>query len=323
MSDCTTAATSMTFQIEGQVNLSVTITEVEGDLVFNVEVLDDTGEIGDLNAIYFDLADDSLTNGLSVIGDDVTGTKFKIDGVTKIDNFTNVNGEVVKDLGKFDGGVQFGTSGIGTDDIRSATFTLSHEGVDLTLADFALQDFAARLTSVGTEDGTRDDSLKLGGTAPEVPEGPAEPTETAVNDFMTVSESVGFGRGDTFDFLDSGESSILANDLGDCDEAYAGRVVSMQGTTLDPLAGPDDVTFVAGSNGGMLMITPSGAVNFSTDNLDGSENEFKLMNDGESAITTFEYTLEGGSTAVLEVTVLGEGTDGGGGGGGGEDSLFI
>ena len=326
MSECTTAATSMTFQIEGQVNLSVTITELDGDLVFNVEVLDDTGEIGDLNAIYFDLADDSLTSGMSVTGDDVTGTKFKVDGVTKVDNFTNMNGEVVNDLGKFDGGVQFGTSGISTDDIRSTTFTLSHDNMDLTLSDLALQDFGARLTSVGTEDGTREDSLKLGGTAPEVPEGPTEPTEAAIDDFMTVSETASFGRNDTFDFLDSGESSILANDLDDCDAPYTGNVVSMQGTSLDSLDGPDDFLFVAGSNGGMLMITADGSVNFSTDNLDGSENQFRALNDGESAVTNFEYTLEGGSTATLQVTVLGEGTDGGGGGGGGggdDVALFI
>lgn len=320
MNTCTTTATTMDFTIEGGVNVSVTITEVNGALQFDLAVIEGDMGIGDLNALFFDLNDDSLTTGLSVSGDDVTGTKFKIDGVTKVDNFTNVNGEVVKDLGKFDGGVQFGTSGMATDDIRETSFTLSHDSQDLTLADFNLQDFAARLTSVGTEDGAREESLKIGGTAPEVPE---EPTEEAVNDFMTVSESASFGRGDTFDFLDSGESSILANDLGDCDSAYTGRVTSMQDTTLDPLSAADDITFVSGSNGGTLMITPDGSINFSSENLTDGANDFAALNDGDTATTDFIYTLEGGSTATLQVTVLGEGTDGGGGGGGGTDGDML
>jgi hypothetical protein len=304
----------MNFTIEGQVNVSITITEVDGALQFDLQVLDDTGQIGDLNAIYFDLFDDSLTDGMSVTGSDVTGTKFKVDGVTKIDNFTNINGEVAKDLGKFDGGVQFGTSGIGTDDIRETSFTLSHETATLSLSDLALQDFALRLTSVGTEDGDRGDSLKLGGSAPEVPEGPMEPTEQANNDTLTVLETANFGRGDTFDFLDSGDASILANDLGDCDEAYTGNVATMNGTTIDPTSTQAAPIFIQGSDGGTLMITADGSVNFSTDNLDGTANTFAGLNDGEQASTFFDYTLEGGSAATLEVVVLGIG-DGGGGGG--------
>ena len=54
---------SSTFIIAGDVNVSVTITEVDGSLQFDVNVLDDTGMIGDLNALFFDLADDSLTPG--------------------------------------------------------------------------------------------------------------------------------------------------------------------------------------------------------------------------------------------------------------------
>lgn len=314
----TSTATSMTFTIEGDVNVNVTITEVNGDLQFDVSVLDETGSIGDLNALFFDLADDSLTSGLSISGDDVSGTQFKVDGVTKVDSFTNMNGEVIKDLGKFDGGVQFGTSGMAVDDIRETSFVLSHDSVDLSLQDFGLQDFGIRLTSVGTEDGSREDSLKLGGTAPEVPEGPAEPTEEAVNDTLTTTEGANFGRGDTFDFLDSGESSILANDFGDCGEAYLGTVVSMNGVDV----AAEGTTIVAGDNGGMLMILPDGSVNFSADNLDDGQNNFASLNDGESASTFFQYELEGGSTATLEVIVLGSGTDTGGGGGGTDDSVF-
>ena len=314
MSETSSSADSMTFIIEGQVNVRITITEVDGALQFDLQVLDDTGQIGDLNALYFDLFDDSLTDGISVTGDDVTGTKFKVDGVTKIDNFTNVNGEVTNELGKFDGGVQFGTSGIGTDDIRETSFTISHESASLSLSDLALQDFALRLTSVGTEDGARDDSLKLGGTAPDLPNEPVEPTEQAIDDILTVQETANFGRGDTFDFLDSGASSILANDLGDCDAAYTGNVATMNGTTIDPTSTQDAPIFIQGSDGGTLMITADGSVNFSTDNLDGTANPFAGLNDGEQASTFFDYTLEGGSSATLEVVVLGLGEGGGGSG---------
>lgn len=316
-----TTATSMTFTIEGDVNVSITITEVDGALQFDVTVLDDTGSIGDLNALFFDLADDSLTEGLIITGEDVTGTQLKVDGVTKIDNYTNMNGEVVKDLGKFDGGVQFGTSGMAEDDIRSTSFTISHETAELSLADFALQDFGIRLTSVGEEGGAREDSLKLGGTASDVPDDPTGPTEAAINDIMTVDETAAFGRGDTFDFLDSGASSILANDLGDCDEPYSGVVTSMNGISVDPTSTEATPIFVQGSNGGTLMITADGSINFSATNIDGSGNPFESLNDGESMSTFFDYTLEGGSTATLEVVVNGIG-DGGGGGGGGDDLLI-
>lgn len=315
-----TSATSMTFTIEGDVNVSITITEVDGALQFDVTVLDETGSIGDLNALFFDLSDDSLTEGLVITGDDVTGTQLKVDGVTKVDNYTNMNGEVIKDLGKFDGGVQFGTSGMAEDDIRSTTFTVSHESQELSLADFELQDFGIRLTSVGEEGGAREESLKLGGTAPEAPQDPSGPTEMAVNDIMTVDETAAFGRGDTFDFLDSGESSILANDLGDCDQPYAGVVTSMNGVAVDPLSTQAAPIFIQGSDGGTLMITADGSINFSATNVDGSGNPFEELNTGDSRSTFFEYTLEGGSTATLEVVVNGIG-DGGGGGGGDMDMI--
>lgn len=156
-----------TFTIEGDVNVLVTVTENgDGTLNFQVEVLDETGSIGDLNGLFFDIGTDSLVEGLMVTGDDVTGTEFSANKITKVDGYNNVNGEVAGDYGKFDGGVQFGTQGIGEDDIRSTNFTLSHSEQSLTLDDILSQDFAVRLTSVGEDGGERDGSLKLGGEAP-------------------------------------------------------------------------------------------------------------------------------------------------------------
>ena len=123
---------SASFTILGDVNVEIIVTEVIDpvtgltNLEFQVNVLDETGSIGDLNALYFDLADACLTNSLSVDGGDVTGSVFKVDGVTKVDNYTNMNGEVIKDLGRFDGGVQFGTAGIGSDDNRRAFLSFAY-----------------------------------------------------------------------------------------------------------------------------------------------------------------------------------------------------
>ncbi|SFJ58884.1 hypothetical protein [Jannaschia pohangensis] len=157
---------SFTYDISGGgVTVRVTVTEIDGDLRFDLDVLEISGTIGDLNALYLDILDESLLDGLSVVGADVTGTAFDANSVTKIDNFTTIKGEVLKEFGAFDLGVQFGTQGIGKDDIQSVSFVLTHESEALTLDLFIGQDTAARLTSVGEIDGSRDRSLKIGGVA--------------------------------------------------------------------------------------------------------------------------------------------------------------
>ena len=290
---------SATFTVLGDVNVEITVTEVIDpvtgltNLEFQVTVLNETGSIADLNALYFDLADDSLTSSLSVGGGDVTGSVFKVDGVSKVDNYTNMNGEVLNDLGRFDGGVQFGTAGIGEDDIRSTTFTLSSDSTSLSLSDFSLQDFGIRLTSVGEEDGSRNDSLKLGATAPEL--GGQDLSPVAFDDHLTVMENETFGT-DGFDFLDSGEGSLLANDTAG-GGAYTGEVIGLNGELL-----PGQV--IVGSNGGYLYVSAAGDFDFSATNFLG-DSDFAYLNDGEVAQTTFAYTIEGGSTALLTVDVLG------------------
>ena len=289
-----------TFIISGDVNVEITITEmIDGTLQFDLKVLDDTGAIGDLNALFFDLADDSLTTGLTIEGADVTETALKVDGVTKLDSYTNMNGEVVKDLGKFDGGVQFGTQGIGEDDIRETSFILSHETETLSLADFSLQDFGVRLTSVGEEGGSRDGSLKLGDTAPEFPDEPEGPIHTAVDDTMTVTENETFNpEFILFDYLTNFAESVLANDDTDT-MPYLGDVVSVNGETADV------GEIVLGSNGGAIRIFADGTVDFSAFSVEGAPSDFEYLDDGQSALTTFEYGIDGGSTATLFVTVNG------------------
>ena len=288
-----------TFIIHGQVDVSVTITEVDGTLQFTVEVLDDTGQIGDLNALFFDLLDDSLTSGLTVTGADVTGVALNADGVTKVDNYTNMNGEVIKELGRFDGGVQFGTAGIGTDDIRTTTFTLSHDSQPLTLADVSLQDFGVRLTSVGTEDGSRTDSLKLGGTAPEFNDDPRTSDDT-----FTVTEGEGDNPPGVYDIgADGFEFNVLAND-GPDGTAYVGTVATVNGEL-------NTETYVEGSDGGSIIIFADGRIDFSYYDNSGN-NDFAALNDGQTAATTFTYGTDDGTEHMLTILVTGEGTDGSG-----------
>lgn len=233
-------------------------------------------------------------------------------------SFTNVNGEVVKDLGKFDIGVQFGTAGIGEDDIRSTSFTLSSDAGPLTLDDLALQDFAVRLTSVGEEGGDRDGSLKLGGTAPEAPE--VQPAGDAIDDASVVFDSNQAietdGTTDSyFDFAEGLFSNVLQNDLAEDGTAYTGSVTAVNGDAAS--VGQQ----VDGSNGGSIIINADGTFDFSAAGTDGV-NDFDHLAEDESLATTFTYAVEGGDTATVTVTVFGAGDAGLGGGDGGGSSDF-
>jgi hypothetical protein len=304
----------MTFEItDGAVKVAVTVTEMaDGTLKFDINVLDDTGVIGDLNGLFFDLADDSIADTLVVSGDeDLTGSKIDANSVTKVDSFNNVNGEVVKEDGRFDVGVQFGTQGIATDDIQSTSFYLgTSDGSSLSIADIYNQDFAVRLTSVGEIDGSRDGSVKISGTSDgEItdPE-PPTPTNEAVNDSMTVSNEETFNAGGFPDPLDNFQFSLLENDTSNGTDPYAGEVTAANGTEWE------EGLIVSGSNGGLLLVNADGTVDFS------ANGEFDYLVGEETANTQFTYTIEGGSTATLDVSVFVFDDTGGGGGG---DGLFF
>ncbi len=316
---------SMEFVIEGDVAVKVTVTEVDGNLVFDVHVIQEgeegyTGQIGELNGIFFDMAGD-VGDFVTLTAETDDGTALDMDvdeeSVSNLGGGINMNGEVVKDAGKFDVGVVLADTGLGNGDTRNLSFTLDAD-TDLTLADVSLQDFGLRLTSVGEPDGDRNGSLKLGGEAPEEPEEPVEDINTAMDDEMIVTEDATFG--DMFDFLDNGTDNVLADDVTDSDgtvSPYAGQVVTANGDTVDA-----DPVIVPGSNGGLLMIYPDGTVDFS------ANGEFDDLNDFEEEQTSFTYGIEGGSTATLNVTVLGTSGLGGefgdgdlGDGGLGDDGL--
>lgn len=279
-------------------------------------MLDDTGTIGDLNGLFFDVLDDSLVAGLSVTGTDLTGDAIKANSVTKVDSYNNVNGEVVKETGKFDVGVQFGTQGMSADDIQSTSFILSHDSQALTLDFIAEQDVAVRLTSVGTIDGSRDDSVKISGTTgavpeeeppvPEDPEGEDPVCAILADDFTFALAQDGsnpFGT-DILGFdPETGEPilSVLENDINADGTPYEGPIYTVTGDLIS------EPVQLSGSDGGLLILYPDGSVDFI------ANDAFNHLQQGETAQTTFSYAVECGATADIVVTVEWQDPDLGGG----------
>lgn len=307
-------------------NVNVTVTdEGDGTLTFDLEVHSESGSIGDLNGLFFDLANDNLVGALKVEGDDVTGQSLATDSVTKVDGYNNINGEIKNEYGSFDAGIQFGTQGIAEDDIRFTTFTLSYEndGHSLTLDDILGQDFAVRLTSVGEENGDRNDSLKIGGTAEGevIEETPSDDTSgtddgaptgetggtddgtptgdqsvnVATDNSLFVSNKETFGAPDE---LDDDLLTILDDDTTD-EFMYEGVVVAANGIELSS-TDPSNSIVVDGSNGGQLMITEDGQLDFS------ANGDFNNLDEGQTVDTLFTYQIEGGSTATITVQVFGD-----------------
>lgn len=289
---------------DGTVNVGVTVIEQsDGSLKFDLEVMDDTGVIGDLNGLFFDLADDSIAENLQVTGSDLTGDNIDANSVTKVDGYNNINGEVIKEDGRFDVGVQFGTQGIGGDDIQSTSFTMSTvDGAALSLTDIVNQDFAVRLTSVGEIDGARNGSVKISGTSEPIITEPPEPTNIAEDNTMTVSNNETFSAFGLPDPLDEFVFSVLDNDTTSDGAAYTGAVEAVNGEALALGA-----TY-AGSNGGLLMVNADGSVDFS------ANGEFNYLSGDQTANTQFTYAIEGGDTAVIDVEIFAY--EGGGGGDG-------
>jgi hypothetical protein len=165
------------FTISGDVNVKVTLTELDsGDMQFDLEVLEDTGSIGDLRGMFFTMEDDSLADDLSVTGDDITGSKFKDDGVDKLKGGIKIPKDIKDYFGKFDGGVAIGSKDLDAhdddddddefdDDIRTTSFVVSHDSEPLTYEDFESQAFVIDLESVGAEGGERDDDATILGQA--------------------------------------------------------------------------------------------------------------------------------------------------------------
>lgn len=154
------------FTIPGNPGVQVTATEQDGTIVFEVDVLESIGTIGDLRSLFFDISEAKLA-GLTVTSGDGLLTESRI-GANAIDDLgkgSNIKG-VVKH--QFDVGLEWGQPGIGQDGGIGdpVTFTLSNAAGDLTLDDIAHQRFAARASSTGDRGGPQ----KIETVAPAAPD---------------------------------------------------------------------------------------------------------------------------------------------------------
>ena len=166
-------AQSQMFIIPGEIATKITITEikVDGKTALKISVVaDESEQQADLRGLFFDLGKDgqNFLNKLSVMGADVTDSQFKTDSVKDLGNGANLKGAITKKGNGFDGGVEFGTQGIGKDDIDSTMFVLKHASKDLDISLFDDVRFGVRYTSVGPE-GEREDSLKIAGYSQSTP----------------------------------------------------------------------------------------------------------------------------------------------------------
>ncbi len=164
------------------VRVAVTLDAADdGDVQFWLDVAPNAEfpNIGDLRGFFFNVADASLLGTLSYTGTDITDFIQAEDAVNNTGGGNNSN-----PYGSFDLAVEIGTSGIGSDDIQSTTFTLASSLRALTVADFLPESFAAeslfavRLTSTGLVDGPREGSSKMGCIAEDEAvcgEGPDDP----------------------------------------------------------------------------------------------------------------------------------------------------
>lgn len=154
------------------VSMTLDLTQFTGDSASaTIELTDDGGfikgvitvqpspNIGDLRAVFLKVLDNDILCDLEITGSLITDIEIDENDVTSVGN-ANVNGG--GSPGPFDIGIAFGTPGIGSDDIQSATFFLDHSTIDLTLGMFDLEGWAVRLTSVGLPGSSREGSSKLG-----------------------------------------------------------------------------------------------------------------------------------------------------------------
>lgn len=279
-------AKSITFTVDGPVDTLIKITELpDGTLRFDINVLG-SGLLGDLRGIFFDMADlDATTAGLTVTGidgsEDIIGqTVFDEGAVSRVRNDVNVNGSVLKQQGRFDGGIEFGTPGKSKDDVSSASFVLS-ASAPLSLDSFDLADFGLRYTSVGTGN-KRDGSEKIAGDASGV----------ARNDAWEVDEN------------SKGMVDLLANDTNgvqaDGTRKTVISVVDAVGA-LDPVAGGFQRTVeIGGLVLGTLFITSDGFAKFVADGVDVD----KLAHDDIRQWSfTYETQSSAGNLATADVVL--------------------
>jgi len=155
-----------------------------------------TGNTGDLRGFFFNL--DPFLGALDnshIVGGDITDRIISNDSVT-----STGGGNTISPAGNFDVGIEFGTPGIGTDDIDEATFYMNNLEGTLELSNLTNETddmgllFAARFTSVGPEGSDRSGSSKISllGVGPEN-EPPVNPIPEPATLMLFGSGMIGIG----------------------------------------------------------------------------------------------------------------------------------
>ncbi len=248
---------SISFTVSGPVDTLITIDEQDdGTLRFHLEVLG-SGLLGDLRGLFFDLNNfDSSGAGLSVVGvdgsEDIIGEHLFEEGlVEQVTRDVNVKGLIPgKKQDKFDAGIEFGTSGIGKEDVSEVSFIISADAAEgLSLDNLDLADLGLRYTSVGDESG-RDGSEKIAGQtsgiarndAWEVDENGEETTDLLFNDTNGIQ-------------ADGSRKTVISvvDELGSFDIVEGGfaRTVNIDGLELGTIFVSSDgyATFTANGEG--------------------------------------------------------------------------
>lgn len=254
---------SITFVISGDAgapDIEVKVVENNGSLEFVVTVLDGGGLTADLRGLFFNVNDDSKLAGLTVTENDGTVAEHRTGEVIDLGHGANMRGKA----DPFDVGLEFGTRGIGKDDVQTASFTMSNTNQDLTLDDIAQTLFGVRITSVGEIDGTRDGSAKLTVMAPAAPDanddayGLFEDGQSGLQDPSTVPEGVVLevlandtdADGDTLmvtDVFGALHGTLAIVDGADADLLPGDAVLY---TPDEDYAGPDSFTYCISDNNG-------------------------------------------------------------------------
>jgi hypothetical protein len=142
-----------------QIGAFVTIDDdIQNQIRFTIEVNELLSFTGDIRGLFFDIA--PFPTGLTASdfsGPEITDIRIADNAVT-----STSQGNSIDPYGPFDVGVEFGTAGIGHDDIQGTVFQIVYSGgLGLDAFTFEGQQIGLRLTSVGYPEGERATSSKM------------------------------------------------------------------------------------------------------------------------------------------------------------------
>lgn len=224
-----------------KIKVSITIND-DGSATFNLS--QEGPIIGDWRGLFFDLGNNERALGhlsvSSMVLNPETSGAISVanpvyaqgnDNLYKVGSSDNTMDGLVKKGGDaFDFGMEFGTAGMGKDDVRTVSFNLSADNGPLTLADFSNVDFGARLTSIGTEGGNRDGSSKIG-----------EKTFTTVSPHAFDLSCVDENTSSTHDILDGINAVGYNFSIAIAGQDAAGNAITLSaGETKNYIIAPDD-----------------------------------------------------------------------------------